>query len=32
VATIKADLDAATAEVERLYARWEALEAIKARG
>jgi len=32
VATIKADLDAAGAEVERLYARWEALEAIKAGG
>ncbi|HEY6104547.1 MAG TPA: ABC-F family ATP-binding cassette domain-containing protein, partial [Anaeromyxobacteraceae bacterium] len=29
VAGLKADLDAATAEVERLYARWEALEAIK---
>ncbi len=32
VAALKADLDAATAEVERLYARWEALEAIKAGG
>ncbi|MCM2334243.1 MAG: ABC-F family ATP-binding cassette domain-containing protein [Anaeromyxobacteraceae bacterium] len=30
VAGLKADLDAATAEVERLYARWEALEALKA--
>jgi ATP-binding cassette subfamily F protein uup len=30
VATLKADLDAATTEVERLYARWQALEAAKA--
>jgi ATP-binding cassette subfamily F protein uup len=29
VAGLKADLDAATAEVERLYARWEALEALR---
>jgi ATP-binding cassette subfamily F protein uup len=32
VATLRADLDAATAEVERLYARWEALEVLKAGG
>jgi ATP-binding cassette subfamily F protein uup len=32
VAGLKADLEAATAEVERLYARWQALEAIRAGG
>jgi ATP-binding cassette subfamily F protein uup len=32
VAGLRADLEAATAEVERLYARWEALEVIKAGG
>jgi ATP-binding cassette subfamily F protein uup len=32
VAGLKAELDAATAEVERLYARWEELEALKAGG
>ncbi len=32
VAGLRAELEAATAEVERLYARWEALEAIKAGG
>ncbi len=30
VAGLKADLDAATAEVERLYARWQELEALRA--
>jgi ATP-binding cassette subfamily F protein uup len=30
--TLRRDFDAATAEVERLYARWEALEALKAGG
>ncbi len=29
VARLKGDLDAATAEVERLYARWQALEALR---
>ncbi|MFO0583318.1 MAG: ABC-F family ATP-binding cassette domain-containing protein [Anaeromyxobacter sp.] len=29
VASLRADLDAATAEVERLYARWQELEALK---
>ena len=32
VVGLKADLEAATAEVERLYGRWEALEALKAGG
>jgi ATP-binding cassette subfamily F protein uup len=32
VAGLKADLDAATAEVERLYARWQELEAVRAGG
>jgi len=31
VAQLRADLEAGTAEVERLYARWQELEAIKAR-
>jgi len=30
--TLRRDFDAATTEVERLYARWEALEALKAGG
>ena len=30
--TLRRDFDAASAEVERLYARWEALEALKAGG
>jgi ATP-binding cassette subfamily F protein uup len=32
VAGLKADLDAATAEVERLYARWQELEALRGGG
>ena len=30
VAGLRADLDAASAEVERLYARWQELEAVRA--
>jgi ATP-binding cassette subfamily F protein uup len=30
IATLRADLDAAAAEVERLYARWQELEALRA--
>jgi hypothetical protein len=29
VAKLRADLDAAGAEVDRLYARWQALEALR---
>jgi len=32
VAGLKANLDAATAEVERLYSRWQELEALRTGG